>query len=172
MNIHECIFPDRSLIANEIISADFHDSFRLLSLEGNLDPLDIYLIMVNNTPSWINRLLSLRNKLVHLLGLNDVGNLGAINGLDFVDRENLIGEKLDIFIIESFSKNEMILTQKDKHLDIKISILKHENSLKTDLIVSTVVNFHNKLGKIYMTLIAPFHKVVVKRLMKNVICKK
>jgi len=168
MSILECSFPNESLISNELKSADFHDSYQLLSLENDLDPLDIYLLMVSNTPQWINTLLSLRNKVVNVFGLIDVGRLGEINYAQLTNKNNLIGQKLDLFEIENFNKNEMVLILNDKHLDIKISILKKVNSSKFDVIVSTIVHFHNGFGKIYMALISPFHKIVVKRLMKNI----
>ena len=169
MKVKECIFPKESMIAHEVVSSNFHDSYKISSIENNISPLEIYLAMVNNTPIWINLLLSLRNIMVQPFGLKDVGNLGGISFLDNVKTEHLVGTKLDIFIIESFNKNEMILQQKDKHLDIKLSILIHED---TDIIVSTIVNFNNLLGKIYMFIIAPLHKIIVKRLMKNIIFNK
>lgn len=172
MEARACDFPNESKIANEVILADFNDSYKISSVEYHMSPLEIYLLMVNNTPIWINFLLSLRNKIVRLLGLNDVGNLGGIDHLAYVKSEDLVGAKLDFFVIESLDQNEMILILKDKHLDIKISIFKYENVSSTDVIVSTIVNFHNYVGKIYMFIIAPFHRMVVKRLMKNIIFNK
>lgn len=65
----------------------------------------------------------------------------------------------------------MILILKDRHLDIKMSILKRKHIDATEVIVSTIVNFNNTLGKIYMFIITPFHRLVMMRLMSNIIKK-
>ena len=117
MKINICAFPKKSIIAEEAITADFSDSYSTSIAETQMDPLEIYLLMVNKTPIWINRLLTLRNKIVKQLGLKDVGNLGSISHFNSVKKQNLIGTRLDIFTIESFSQDEMILIQKDKHLE-------------------------------------------------------
>jgi len=171
MKVKKCDFPDDSKIVNESITADFNDSYSVITVNNELDPLQIYLLMVNNTPVWINSLLSIRNKIIKLLGLKDVGQLGGVDYINHSDADELTGAKLDIFTIESFSENEMILILNDRHLNIKMSILKRKYADKTEVIVSTIVNFNNKLGSVYMFIISPFHRLVMMRLMNNVLNK-
>lgn len=168
MKIQECSFPKESLLMSEAASAGFADSFVLAPAEKDLYLLEIYRLMVNNTPLWINTLLTLRNKIVKILGLTDVGKLGGIEKMPQENDKDIVGTKLDIFTIEYLSKNEMILMQNDKHLDIKLSILKCEDNNQASIIVSTIVNFHNSFGKMYMFIIKPFHKMIVKRLLSNI----
>ena len=171
MKVKKCDFPDDSKIVNESIAAHFNDSYSVITVNNELDPLHIYLLMVNNTPVWINSLLSIRNKIVKLLGLKDVGQLGEVDYINHSDADELTDAKLDIFTIESFSENEMILTLNDRHLNIKMSILKRKHTDETEVIVSTIVNFNNKLGKVYMFIISPFHRLVMMRLMNNILNK-
>lgn len=169
MKIQECIFPKESQLVIEAASAGFTDSFVVSPVVRELDLLEIYRLMVNNTPAWINTLLTLRNKIVKILGLTDVGNLGGIEKINHADIKNIIGKKLDIFTIEYLSKDEMILIQNDKHLNIKLSILKGEDdNSQSTITVSTIVNFNNFFGRTYMFIIKPFHKMVVKRLLRNI----
>ncbi len=65
----------------------------------------------------------------------------------------------------------MTLILNDKHLDIKMSILNRydNNSQKNTVIISTLVYFNNFLGRFYMLIITPFHKIVVKRLLSNIL---
>jgi hypothetical protein len=171
MKVKKCDFPNDSKIVNESIAAHFKDSYSVITVKNELDPLQIYLLMVNNTPVWINSLLSIRNKIVKLLGLKDVGQLGGVDYINHSDFDELTDAKLDLFTIESFSENEMILTLNDKHLNIKMAILKRKHTNKIEVIVSTIVNFNNKLGKIYMFIISPFHRLVIMRLMNNILYK-
>jgi hypothetical protein len=163
------LFPSESCIAKEIAIADFHDSYRLLtSVKKKVNPLEVYCLMVKKVPGWINFLLSLRNIIARLLGLKDVGNLGRINQFLIRNNKSLEGCELDFFTIAICSQNEMILILNDKHLDIKISILINEQFEEEEVIFSTLVKFNNFYGKVYMFIIAPFHKIIVKRLMRNI----
>lgn len=164
-----CDFPIHSLIFDESRSANFKDSFAISTDHTELDVLEIYLRMVSNTPKWINALLSLRNNLVRFFGLKHVGNLVGKSPLDLINRDKLLGAKLDFFTIETLNNDEMILILKDNHLDIKLSVMKAGDIIKNQIFVSTVVNYNNLLGNIYMFFITPFHKIVVKRLMNNII---
>jgi hypothetical protein len=165
--VMECDFPEESIIANEASIANFQDSYMLLSLEKNLDPLAVYLFMVNKVPYWVNSLLYLRNKMMHFVGLKDVGKLGGLKLDDYKDQENRLGAKLDIFTIAISTPIEVVLVLNDKHLDIKLSIMIRKEIDKNNIFVSTVVKFHNFWGKVYMSVITPFHKLIVKRLLQN-----
>lgn len=150
MKIIKSLFPTQSLILNKSYSSDYYDSFMTESSNNNLSPLEIYILMVNDIPNWINGLLTLRNKTVQLLGLKDVGRLGGMSLNDNFKNQKKVGDKLDIFHIELMTKNEMILSLNDKHLDIKLSILKAEDIGKVNIFVSTVVDYHNIFGHLYM----------------------
>ncbi|MCE2706180.1 MAG: DUF2867 domain-containing protein [Proteobacteria bacterium] len=169
--IKKCKFPYQSILSADALNADFSDSYQLISVSNRLDVLDIYILMVNNTPKWINQLLFLRNKIMLLFGLKDVKHLGGLSQTKYENRSNLIGTKLDIFEISTYSRNEMTLILNDKHLDIKMSILNRydNNSQKNTVIISTLVYFNNFLGRFYMLIITPFHKIVVKRLLSNIL---
>jgi hypothetical protein len=57
------------------------------------------------------------------------------------------------------------LGENDKHLDFRVSILCTPGSPPTTgsrLTLSTVVYCHNRLGRAYLSVIAPFHRQVVK----------
>lgn len=97
MKVKKCIFPEDSKIINESIAAHFIDSYSVITIKNELDPLQIYLLMVNNTPIWINSLLSIRNKIVKFLGLKDVGLLGEVDYINHLDTDELTDAKLDIF---------------------------------------------------------------------------
>ncbi len=171
MKVKKCDFPYDSKSVKESIAADFNDSYSVTTVKNELDHLHIYMLMVNNTPVWINSLLFIRNKIVKLLGLKDVGQLGKVDYINHLGADKLTIAKLDIFTIESFDENEMILILNDRHLNIKMSILKRKHTDETEVIVSTIVNFNNKLGNVYMFIISPFHRLVMMRLINNILNK-
>jgi hypothetical protein len=119
--------------------------------------------MVNKTPRWINTLLHLRNNSVKPLGLKNVGLSGGLKHSDYTNKQSLIGMQLDIFHIRDLTLNEMVLALNDKHLDIKISIIKARDDFTNKLIIGTCVKYNNYLYQVYMNLILSFHKIIVKR---------
>jgi len=74
------------------------------------------------------------------------------------------GNRVGLFKIYSTSATEIVLGEDDKHLDFRVSVLcsgEAPMASKRQLVVSTVVHCHNRLGRIYILLIAPFHRLVV-----------
>lgn len=161
----KCQIPKTSGLKSISKNASYADAFYVAGIPEQMSVLNIYLTMVNNTPSLVNCLLQIRNKLVKCLGLQDVGKLGNVDSSSLAVT-GYIAEKLDIFHIESISDNEMILRLDDKHLDIRLSVLKENMDKGSKTVISTLVFYHNLSERVYMCLIAPFHKIVIKRLMK------
>lgn len=65
--------------------------------------------------------------------------------------------KTEDCIIED-TENEAIMRKDDKHLLFYVSIAKIGNDL---IDITTVVQYHNALGKAYFFFIKPFHKMIV-----------
>jgi hypothetical protein len=56
----------------------------------------------------------------------------------------------------------LVLGEDDRHLDFRVAIQLHTDAANgRELIVGTVVHCHNRLGRIYLRTIAPFHRVIV-----------
>ena len=72
--------------------------------------------------------------------------------------------------------NEIIMGEDDHHLDFRISVLyrngEHEDGSSPHVIISTVVLCHNALGRIYLRVIKPFHRVIVKSGLRRAVVKR
>ena len=64
----------------------------------------------------------------------------------------------------------MILGENDKHLDFRVCI-QDNNEAQQNIKVTTLVQFHNTKGKLYFSVIKPFHKMIVKSMVKNAVDK-
>ncbi len=75
-------------------------------------------------------------------------------------------KRIHIFKIYETRTHEIVLGENDKHLDFRLSVLRQPPATGTGdapyLVLSTVVHCHNRLGRAYIMLIAPFHRLVVK----------
>ena len=110
-----------------------------------------------NQPAWVNTLMGVRDTLVAGFGLKTAKQLATPSA-------NTAEKRVGIFKIYASNAQEVFLGEDDSHLNFRISVqLRPAAAVSApQLIVSTVVHCHNLLGRSYITLIAPFHRQVVK----------
>ena len=146
--------PSRSGITHLYKSMNLADAFAIrlpAGTSGNPDLLARFIL--SHQPSWIGWLMKVRDTIVACFGLKTARQLASLT--------NRVG----IFKVYSANQTEIVLGEDDKHLDFRISILcsgETEPEGSRQLVFSTVVHCHNRLGRAYIFVIAPFHRMVVK----------
>lgn len=136
---------------------DSFDTFSTTNQENNLK--EITHLIFNNTPKWIKWLFNLRNRIAKSTGLNT--EVPA----DCNERFS-VGGYIGFFKIFSINEQEIVLGANDSHLNFRV-IVANSNEALYNIKVITLVQYNNSTGKIYMSLIKPFHRVVVKRMIRN-----
>jgi len=159
--------PNSSKISQLLANAYFHDAYQLELANSERSALGLFLDMASNTPRWINILMLIRNKIVSLFGLKDIG---LFNHLDQgkVESEYQIGDRVGIFSICYISEEEVIVGDSDRHLNVRVSIYKLRDG-KHSVAISTVVHTHNLAGKIYMFFVTPAHKIIAPSMAKLIV---
>jgi Protein of unknown function (DUF2867) len=109
---------------------------------------------------WVRALMKLRDGLVAGFGLKTSAQLTAT---DAASQPASQKQRVGIFKIYSSSESEIVLGEDDKHLDFRLS-LHCTPSAAGDfrLVLSTAVHCHNRLGRAYIFVIAPFHRRIVR----------
>ncbi len=113
--------------------------------------------------------MALRNKIVRLVGLKDLGGLGELNPSKPASAY-APGDRVGIFTLISNSPNEALLGDRDKHLDVVLSVYKHplgQGGVQS-VSVTTVVHIHNLLGRIYMLPVTPLHKLIAPAVLNRI----
>jgi len=158
--VHTSQVPENSMYRNYLEVIDFSDTYKVKLINSDISIESIYINVFTHSPKWVDNLLLLRNKIVGVFGLDTNKERAEVN------KENLIiGSKTGIFKIYAINENEVIAGQDDKHLNFRISVLKQNN----EVFLSTLVQYNNWFGKVYFFIIKPFHKHIVKALLKNAI---
>jgi hypothetical protein len=141
--------------------AYFHDfdgvSVPPSSLAGQ-SALAPYLMMVSGTPVWVKRLMALRNRLVGLVELKNLGWLEAV-GHGGVDRAYRVGERIGIFSLLRRSEHEVILGDSDRHLDVQVPVCKC--AAGCGVVVATMAHIHKCVLRIYMGLVAQMPQLIL-----------
>ncbi len=150
--------PVESGIAALYEHASFADAFEIvLPAKASVDAQVLAHFVFAEQAPWIGRLMQLRDSLVTPFGLKTSKHLLAADSEDTSPR-------LYLFKIYASSAKEMVLGEDDWHLDFRASVLcraRGDDGGHT-LVLTTVVQCHNALGRLYIRLIAPFHRMVVK----------
>jgi Protein of unknown function (DUF2867) len=156
--------PEESALRGMLAEADFFDAYRSPLSDPALTPVEIFIRSAKTGPAWAERLMSLRNFIVRQLGLKDVGAMTIADGKPASSYR--VGDRLGIFSIFASTENELLLGIDDKHLDVRVSVLKRLAG-RQDYVVSSAVKVHNWLGHLYMMPVGRIHPLVVKALMRR-----
>lgn len=163
-----CPLPPASSLAATAANANFCDAFMIEIPRDDRVALEIYLDTVRKTPGWVHGLMAWRNRLGRMAGIRDLGRMDALDaGRPAADYR--VGERIGIFTLYSINDREVVLGDSDKHLDVKLSILKDDTDSLSRITVTTVVHIHNWLGRCYMLPVAPLHKRIVPAILARAI---
>ena len=71
-------------------------------------------------------------------------------------------DRLGIFTLLANTPNEVLAADKDKHLDVYVSLSRSDVQADgtREIVVATVVHTHNRLGRLYMLPVAPVHRYI------------
>lgn len=155
--------PAASLLRGLSEGADFKDAYDAPLADASLSPTQIFLAAARAAPAWAEALMSMRNRVVRLFGLKDVGALGAMARTGPQDYE--VGDRLGIFNVFAKTSDEIVLGIDDRHVDVRVSVMKTLGGESPRYAVSTVVNVHNLLGRLYMLPVARIHPLIVRSMM-------
>lgn len=141
-----------------LAGAQFIDAFRVEVGATAVNAREACTRMVLNGPRWVDALLRLRNILVRPFGLKTSGEGAPAPG-------GLIG----LFPVLSETPERLVAGFDDSHLDFRIVVDVSGNGASRQVTSTTLVRTHNVLGRTYLTLIMPFHKLVVRNMMGRIV---
>lgn len=133
---------------------DFSDTFSTTNQQDSIE--EITNLIFNTTPKWVAFLFKIRNAIVQFFGIKT-------NLPDDYNEDFKVGGYVAFFKIYDIATNEIILGANDSHLNFR-AIVYNAKTSAYNIKVTTLVEYHNTKGKIYMSLIKPFHRMVVKRM--------
>src|SRR5262249_17885963 len=78
-----------------------------------------------------------------------------------------VGENIGPWPIYFLGEGELVAGRDNRHLDFRLSVLKQQTDRTAYAVVSTVCRTHNWFGRMYLLLVAPFHKWGIQRLLSR-----
>ncbi|MBR0968666.1 DUF2867 domain-containing protein [Bradyrhizobium diazoefficiens] len=141
-----------------LAGAQFIDAFRVDIGAAAVNAREACTRMVLHGPRWIDALTRLRNILVSPFGLKTSGEGAPAPG-------GLIG----LFPVLSETPERLVAGFDDYHLDFRIVVDVAGEATIRNVTVTTLVKTNNLLGRTYLTLITPFHKLVARSMMGSIV---
>lgn len=157
-------------LARKFIPANYSDAFACEVIHTeNLSADDILIEFWTVMPGWVNTLFKLRNTLVRPFGLRTDNQENRSEDFKSMIRN---GGALGVASVVAKSENETVLLLSDQHLDAYMSVYLSRKADIQTITAITVVHYHNTLGKLYFFFIRPFHKIIVKSMLKRILINK
>jgi hypothetical protein len=139
-----------------LAGAQFSDAFGI-SIDGAaLDARHAAEKMLGRSPRWIEALTALRDCLVKPFGLKTSSATEA-----FADR-------IGFFPVLSETPSRLVAGLNDSHLDFRVVVDVAASGHGQQVTATTLVLTHNLLGRIYLTIILPFHRLIVRSMLRQV----
>jgi hypothetical protein len=155
MTVHE-ITP--AIDPNTLLpGAQFADAYRIEVDDRTLNARQAAERMMARQPRWAEALLSLRNILVTPFGLKT-------SGASTTAPREMVG----IFPVVSERPDRLVAGFNDKHLDFRIVVDVATSGATQNVTATTLVLTHNWLGRTYLAVIMPFHRLIVRSLLRQV----
>ena len=153
---HAVPVPSDSVLAPLYVGADLLDAFAIHLPAGASDDIEVLArITFERQAGWIRALTWVRDAVMTTVGVKSSRAIGVAAAAR--------GPVIGYFPVLSKSAGELVVGADDRHLDFRAAIL-----LRTvaaggrALVVVTVVHCHNRLGRTYLALIAPFHRTILR----------
>jgi hypothetical protein len=140
-----------------LAGAQFVDAFRIEVADRALNARQAAERMIAQQPRWAEALVTLRNILVTPFGLKT-------SGADTTAPREMVG----IFPIVSERPDRLVAGFNDKHLDFRLVVDVAASGARRNVTATTLVLTHNWLGRTYLAIIMPFHRLIVRALLRQV----
>ncbi|WP_454623573.1 DUF2867 domain-containing protein [Bradyrhizobium cenepequi] len=141
-----------------LAGAEFIDAYRIAVDGTMLDARRAAEKMFARRQRWIEALLRLRNLMVAPFGLKKSGEGDRTS-------HGMIG----LFPVLSETPERLVAGFDDSHLDFRVVVDVAAHAGGQEVTTTTLVRTHNWLGRTYLAVIMPFHRLVVAAMLRQVV---
>ena len=136
---------------------DFLDR-QTVQLRNVLSPLEAWNVLMARPIPFLAWAFRLRDAISSRFGVRRIG------GFSGERRDTInIGERLDFFLVEHVAPDILVLTERDRHLDVMTCI----STMDKELAITSSVITHNLFGRLYMLPVAPAHRLIVRGMLRR-----
>src|SRR5256885_856466 len=148
--------PSDTVLAPLYVGADLLDAFAIHLPAGASDDVEVLArAAFERQAGWIRALTWVRDRVMATVGVKSSRAIGAAAAAR--------GPVIGYFPLLSKRAGELVVGEDDRHLDFRVAtLLRTATAGGRELVVVTVVHCHNRLGRTYLAMIAPFHRAIAR----------
>jgi len=138
--------------------AQFIDAYSVALDGAGLDARHAAEKILSRAPRWIDALVALRNRLMKPFGLKTPPpNTGAS------------ATRIGIFPVIGETPDRLVAGFDDNHLDFRVVVDVATSGNSRRVTLTTLVLTHNWLGRVYLAIILPFHRLIARAMLRQVV---
>ena len=166
--IRECDVPAGSALGKDAIGrAYFRDSWQAPLARPDQGIVEIYSAIFGHAPLSMKLLMIVRNALVRPFGLIAPPARETLRGRFRAGRA--AGEAMGRWPIHFADADEIITGFDDKHQDFRVSVFALRQGETASVVLTTICTVHNFFGKAYLSVILPYHRYGVRKMLANAV---
>jgi hypothetical protein len=166
MIVAPCVLPANTAIDRELVEgACFTDSYRVPLIHSDASVVDIFFAVFGHHPVWLKAILLVRHRVGAWFGLKAASTAEVMSPSRAMSYRE--GQNIGPWPIYFLDESELVAGRDNKHLDFRLSVLRQGNGPTASAVISTVCRAHNLFGRVYLVVIAPFHKWGVQHLLSK-----
>ena len=149
--------PEASKLLASFNQVTFADAYEVAVVNTAITAEEAAQAIFGHSPAWVGALMKARGVFAKAVGLKHS---------DMKSGEQQRG----IFKVQQRHPNEVIIGEDDSHLNFRISVLRLGDANgkgAPSITVSTAVETHNALGRAYMFVVKPFHRVIARTMVQR-----
>jgi hypothetical protein len=143
--------------AGLLAGAQFIDAYSIATDDAAVDARHAAEKMLERPPRWTLTLLALRDLFVAPFGLKTAATARRAS-------TNRIG----MFPVLSETPRRIVAGLNDSHLDFRLVVDVSGSGAGGRVTATTVVLTHNLLGRVYLAIILPFHRLIVRSMLRRI----
>ncbi|MCC2098432.1 MAG: DUF2867 domain-containing protein [Hyphomicrobiales bacterium] len=129
-----------------------------IELPKAIGPLEVWNRTMAHPQPLLKVAFQVRDAVSSLFGVKRIGGFSRRHA-----KTVGVGDKLDFFLVEYVDRDCLVLTERDRHLDVMTCISTEEQVVK----VTSSVLVHNLFGHLYMIPVGIAHRWIVRRMLRR-----
>lgn len=131
-------------------------------LAQSITPLQAWNLMMKDPQPWLNAAFKIRDVLSRPFGVKSINGFSRQTH-DTVEK----GDYLDFFLVEYCDDSTLVLTERDRHLDVMTCV----STQGAEISITSSVCVHNLFGRAYMLPVGIAHKFIVRNMLSRLQAK-
>lgn len=150
------ILPESTIrVLAPVDTLDYFDKQSAILVE-NVSPLQAWNLIMEDPQPLLKGAFKIRDLVSKQFGVKSIGGFSGVSQVTVQK-----GDFLDFFLVEYIDEKTLVLTERDRHLDVMTCV----STFGQEISITSSVLVHNLFGRAYMVPVGIAHKFIVRNML-------